>query len=106
MKQSTLDLLERAKRDFEFTDAEWCRHLGVNRTALSVARLRGRLTPAVAGNLARLMGEDPSKWITIAALEAEPDNYPTRKLISVLNLYFSTAQRLRVRYGASGLVTR
>lgn len=79
--------------------AEWCRRLGVNRTALSVCRARGRLSPTLAGSIAAELGEDPQKWITVAALEAEPETAAKRNLLKRLSarvqkLYLSTRHRL------------
>ena len=81
---STMDLLARIKEPpfQDWSNAKWCEHLDVNRTALTVARTRGRLSPTLAGNIARLLGEDVEKWIAIAALEAEPNTYIKNKLLS------------------------
>ncbi|SDC08501.1 hypothetical protein SAMN05192589_101222 [Paracidovorax valerianellae] len=68
---TTIDLLNRAN-DLMPSDAEWCRRLAISRTSLAVARVRGRLTPTVAGALAELINEDPKHWIAVAALEAAP----------------------------------
>ncbi|MDM0027778.1 hypothetical protein [Variovorax saccharolyticus] len=54
--------------------AEWARRLNVTEAAFSQAKKRGRLSPTLAGELAANIGEDPRDWITIAALEAEPDS--------------------------------
>lgn len=79
--QTTMDLLNRALTEREISQAEWCKQLEVNRTALAVARLRGRLSPTIAGNIARLMGEPVEHWIAVAALEAEPDSKGKQTLL-------------------------
>ncbi|WP_152965001.1 hypothetical protein [Comamonas testosteroni] len=77
--KSTMELLDEAlSRD---TGAYWCKQLDVNRTALAVARARGRLSPTIAGNLARLMGLDTERWIAIAALEGEQESWGKSKLL-------------------------
>lgn len=52
--------------------SHWCRELNLTNAALTQARKRGRLSPTLAGNLAIKLGENPERWIAIAALEAEP----------------------------------
>lgn len=83
---STMELLNmtKAPQYADVSAAEWCKQLGVNRTALHVAKARGRLSPTIAGNLARLMGEDETTWIAIAAMEAEPDTYGKAKIMQNL----------------------
>lgn len=76
--KSTMDLLDEALS--KNTASFWCRELSVNRTALAVARARGRLSPTIAGNLARLMGLDTERWIAIAAVEAEPETRGKAKI--------------------------
>lgn len=91
--KTTMDLLDIALGDKYpgISAAQWCRNLEVNRTALAVSRARGRLSPTVAGNLARLLGEPVEKWVAIAALEAEPDTYGKNKLMSIVNVWKETA---------------
>ena len=83
--RTTMELLERALKTEGMSAAEWCRQLGINRTGLAVARARGRLSPTVAGNLARLLGEDEERWIAIAAIEGEPESYGKQKIISQMS---------------------
>lgn len=64
----------------------WCDHIGVTRNTLAVAKIRGRLSPTVAGRLASLLGEPVQEWLTIAALEAEPDSHAKRKVMESLEL--------------------
>lgn len=70
--QTTMTLLERALslEPLPF----WHRELKLERTTLHVARKRGHLSPAIAGAMAEKLGEDPQKWIVIAALESERDS--------------------------------
>lgn len=69
--QTTMDLYEKALK-FQPSAEAWCKDLGLSKSALAVAKHRGRLAPAVAGTLAIKLGENPAQWIAIAALEAEP----------------------------------
>jgi len=87
--KTTMDLLDMAfSENYKgISAAEWCRNLQVNRTALAVSRARGRLSPTVAGNLARLLGQPVEKWVAIAALEAEPNTYGKNKLMSIVNVW-------------------
>jgi plasmid maintenance system antidote protein VapI len=83
---TTMDLLAKAMSPpYELTEADWCRELDISRTTLSVAKLRGKLSPVVAGNLARLIGEDVEHWIAVAALEAQPATYGRAKLQGMLS---------------------
>ncbi len=52
----------------------WTEKLRLSRGALHTAKTRGHLSPAIAGALARLIGEPVEKWICIAALESEKDS--------------------------------
>lgn len=53
---------------------EWTKELGLSKQALYNAKERGHLSPAIAGALADVMGQDPKDWIVIAALESERDS--------------------------------
>lgn len=66
--------------------AFWCEQLGVSRNTLAVAKIRGRLSPTVAGNLARLLGEPVQEWVAIAALEGEPESYGKQKVIQMIEM--------------------
>lgn len=81
--ETTLNLLHRALAQNN-SQAFWSEQLHMGRNALANAKLRGRLSPTVAGNLARLIGEDATYWTALAALEAEPDSYGRRKLMSTI----------------------
>lgn len=67
--QTTMNLLDRA---LEMKSVqEWHARLGLSRNTLHTAKIREHLSPAIAGALADEIGEDPKKWIVIAALESE-----------------------------------
>lgn len=83
--QTTMELLQTALTTREMNASQWCENLQMSRSALAVAKVRGRLSPTIAGNLARLMGEDETTWIAIAAMEAEPDSYGKAKLLNEIN---------------------
>lgn len=84
--QTTMDLFSKAIA-FQPSAEAWCRELGLSKSTLSVAKVRGRLSPCIAGALAIKLGEDATKWIAIAALEAEPESsYKTALLSRVTSL--------------------
>lgn len=87
--KSTMQLYHMAMA-LEPSAAHWCEQLGVSRNTLAVAKIRGRLSPTVAGNLARLLGEPIDKWIALAALEAEPASYGRDKLAGMLTWSHAT----------------
>ena len=84
--ETTMDLLEKLKEpsNAKLKPRDICAALGVNRTALSVARLRGRLTPILAGGIADMIGEDVKHWVAIAAIEAEPKTKQRDYLLSMV----------------------
>jgi hypothetical protein len=47
--------------------------LHLSRWVFHNAKKRGRLSPTIAGQIASRLGQDPTRWIAVAALEAEPD---------------------------------
>ncbi|MCO5356444.1 hypothetical protein [Acidovorax kalamii] len=68
----TMNLLETA---LEMKNvAEWTKELGLSKQALYNAKERGHLSPAIAGALADVLGQDPRDWIVIAALESERES--------------------------------
>lgn len=94
--KTTMQLLHKALAQ-EPSASFWCRELQMHRTTLTASKMRGRLSPTIAGNLARLLGEDVSYWVNVAALEAEPPTYGREKLRSMLlrNSYFASARKRR-----------
>lgn len=64
--------------------AFWAREIGVKPEALYMAKKRGRLSPTMAGALARFIGENVEHWISVAALEAEPESAEKTRLSNML----------------------
>lgn len=64
--------------------AEWARHLGIARAIFTNAKTSGSLSPIVAGELAAEIGEDPQRWIVIAALETGKESACKTRLIKRL----------------------
>ena len=56
------------------TLSAWARKFNVVPSTFTNAKRAGRLSPALAGNLAIELGESPERWIAIAALEGEKDS--------------------------------
>lgn len=59
----------------------WTKKLKLARTTLATAKVRGRLSPAIAGALAEELGEDAAAWMVIAALEGERDSACKTRMI-------------------------
>lgn len=70
--QSTMNLLEKALKDQPAP--YWTQRLNLARTTLATAKVRGHLSPAIAGALADELGEDAQKWMVVAALESERES--------------------------------
>ena len=68
----TMKLLEKAL--LVQNGADWARELGISRTAFSLAKNRGHMSPAIAGAVAEKLGYDAMQWIAVAALESEKDS--------------------------------
>lgn len=70
--EQTLDLLQKA------TNLEplpyWTKKLELSKNTLSTSKIRGHLSPAIAGRLAEFLEEDVERWVMIAALESERDS--------------------------------
>ena len=71
--QTTMNLLQRALK-IDDNMAAWTKRLGLSKQALYNAENRQHLSPAIAGALADEIGEDPTPWIVVAALESERDS--------------------------------
>lgn len=70
--QNTMELLDKA---LELHPAPWWhKKLNLSRNALHNAKIRGNVSPAIAGALAEELGEPVEKWIVIAALESERES--------------------------------
>lgn len=90
--QTTMDLFSKAL-SVQPSAKRWCDELGVTRNTLAVAKIRGRLSPAIAGGLAIKLGENPIHWIAVAAIEAEPEGELKNTLAGRLtSLYFYWVQ--------------
>ena len=76
--QTTVELLGKALESGRA--ASISRELGLNQRAISTAKRRGKLSPAIAGALALSLGEPAEKWIVIAALEAERET-PCKQIV-------------------------
>ncbi|MBO9679258.1 MAG: hypothetical protein J7556_13540 [Acidovorax sp.] len=70
----TMDLYAKALEKMHA--AAWAREFNITPGALSHAVKQGRLSPLLAGNFAIELGEDPDKWMAIAAVEAEQKESP------------------------------
>jgi len=87
---STMNLLERAlaaarTNDPNISEAAFTRSFGLERTAISVARNRGNLSPVVAGQIAASLGEDVEHWIAVAAIESAKPSEAKSRLARMLN---------------------
>jgi len=78
--QNTMDLFSKALK-IQPSAKMWCDELGLSRNTLATAKIRGRLSPAIAGGIAMKLGENPIQWIAIAALEAEPESSYKKRLM-------------------------
>lgn len=76
---TTMELFQKALA-IEPSAKAWCDELGVSRNTLAVAKIRGRLSPVIAGGIAMKLGESPEHWIAVAALEAEPQSTLLQRL--------------------------
>ena len=81
--RQTLDLLNKALE--KQSASAWARALNITPSAITNARARGRLSPALAGNLAIDLGENPEHWVAVAALEAEPESELLTRLLADAN---------------------
>jgi hypothetical protein len=68
----TIELLNKALKTQHAS--AWAREFNIDRSTLSQAKRVGRLSPALAGNLAIELGENAEHWIAVAAIEAEKDS--------------------------------
>lgn len=49
----------------------WCEEMGLDPSAITQARKRGKLSPTMAAHMALGIGEDPVKWAAIAGMESD-----------------------------------
>lgn len=78
--KSTSELLEKALQQQAMP--YWTERLELARTTLHTAKVRGHLSPAIAGALAEELGENPDEWIVIAALESDKDSACKSRMIA------------------------
>ena len=98
--QTTMELLEAALQKKNST--EWATQLKLSGNALRTAKHRGNLSPAIAGALAEELGEDPQKWIVIAALESERDSACKTRMV---RKFLTGAALAGTLMGATGAAT-
>lgn len=67
----TIDLLNKALEIK--TASEWARLFNIVPSAITNARRAGRVSPALAGNLAIELGEDAERWMLAAQLESRQE---------------------------------
>lgn len=98
--QTTLDLLEKALA--QKPAPYWTERLNLARTTLATAKVRGHLSPSIAGALAEEMGEDAQKWLVIAALEGERESACKSRMV---RKFLTGAALAGTLMGASGAAT-
>ena len=98
--QSTIELLERALSSQPAT--YWTKRLNLARNTLATSKVRGHLSPAIAGALAEEMGEDAQRWMVIAALESERDSACKSRMV---RKFLTGAALAGTLMGASGAAT-
>ena len=76
---NTMQLLEKALK--QQPAPYWTAKLKLARNTLSTAKVRGHLSPAIAGALAEELGEDAAAWMVIAALEGERESACKTRMI-------------------------
>lgn len=69
----------------------WARELNIAPSAITNARRNGRLSPALAGNIAIDMGEDPARWMLAAYMESEKETQLIERLKSRVPGWKATA---------------
>lgn len=77
--KTSLELLRRALEIKTVSD--WARTLDTVPSTITNAKRVKRLSPTLAGKFAINLGEDATKWVAIAAMEAEPESSYKKELI-------------------------
>ena len=98
--QTTIELLEMALSSQPAT--YWTKKLNLARNTLATSKVRGHLSPAIAGALADEMGQDAQKWMVIAALESERDSACKSRM---MRKFLTGAALAGTLMGASGAAT-
>lgn len=78
--KSTIELLTAATDRTNLSERALSTKLGHSPWTLSRGKLRGSLSPIVAGQLAEIVGESIERWMAIAAIESEPRSRVTDHL--------------------------
>lgn len=93
--QTTMNLLAEAEAVQDLS--AWAKKLGLTKRTLYTSKYREHLSPAVAGALAEELGQDPQKWIVIAALESERDSACKTRMVkrakAILMMYLQNWRR-------------
>lgn len=98
--QNTMELLDKA---LELHPAPWWhKKLNLSRNALHNAKIRGNVSPAIAGALAEELGEPVEKWIVIAALESERESACKSRMV---RKFLTGAAIAGTLMGAAGTAT-
>lgn len=97
--KNTMQLLEKALA--VKSAAEWHKQLNLSRNALHTAKLRGNLSPSIAGALAEELGENAKDWMIVAALEGERDSACKSRMIK----RFLTGTALALGAGAASAMS-
>lgn len=80
----TIELLDRALKRNNESQAALARRLGLSTAALAVARHAGHLSPSIAGAIADDIGEDAGHWSLQAAAEGEKNPTLKRRLAAAV----------------------
>jgi hypothetical protein len=97
--QNTMELLDKA---LEVHPAPWWhKKLNLSRNALHNAKIRGNVSPAIAGALAEELGEPVEKWIVIAALESERESACKSRMVRKFITGAALAGTLMANAGAA-----
>lgn len=90
--QTSINLLDKALA--LHPSPYWTSRLKIARSALHVARIRGNLSPSVAGALAEELGEPVDYWIAIAAIEGDKDSACRDRMLRRVSTQYKPLQPL------------
>ena len=97
--QTTMNLLDAA---LQLHPAPyWHKKLKLSRSVLHTSKIRGNLSPAIAGALAEELGEPVEKWIVIAALESERESACKSRMVRKFITGAALAGTLMANAGAA-----
>jgi DNA-binding Xre family transcriptional regulator len=83
--RTTMELLDKALKKTGVSERALSQQLGLSASNLAVARVRGNVSPIVAGQLAELVGEDLEHWMAVAVVESQPRSRVTDHFRKVLH---------------------